>query len=146
MPKTTKLEPATVVVMVLDLSLPKDPDERGQFLWDKFSKHPAEKGLSAYSSDDWHHDFDLLSDALVQKAAALKLDSDSLRKALSFVREDTHPDVVILPEAAYQVTFEGRLVWMITMKWENNGGSLIHIRGYALDQKTLENLGFMTCG
>jgi len=140
-----KLEPSTVVVKVLDMSLPKNRDERAGFLWNNFSSHQAEFGLIAHSTDDWRHDFERLSDALAQKAAALKIDSESLRKSLAFVQKDTHPDIVIVPQAVYQIKFEGRLVWVITLRWEIKPGSLNHVRAYAIDQKTLEKLGYVTC-
>jgi hypothetical protein len=144
--KTTRLGPDTVVVMVLNLSLPDATDERSAFLWNTFSEHPAERGLSACTSDVWQYDFEVLSNAMVRKAEAQKLNSDSLRKSLVFVLNNSNSNNVFIPEAAYQITFDGKPIWVITLKWETQCGWLGHIRAFAIDQETIEQLGFMTCG
>jgi len=144
--KTTALDPDTVVVMVLDLSLPISANERTAFLWNTFSNHPAERGLTASSSNVWQYDFKVLSDALVRKAEAQNLDADSLRKSLVFVMNNSKSNNVFVPEAAYQIKYEGKPIWVITLKWETRSGILGHIRAFAIDQETIEQLGFMTCG
>jgi hypothetical protein len=83
---------------------------------------------------------------MVRKAEAQKLNSDSLRKSLVFVLNNSNSNNVFIPEAAYQITFDGKPIWVITLKWETQCGWLGHIRAFAIDQETIEQLGFMTCG
>ncbi len=58
-----------------------------------------------------------------------------------------------LPVGAYQTTLDGELVWIVTVKWEyslmgekDKSAFLVHICIFVFGQKTLKQVGFMTCG
>jgi hypothetical protein len=66
--------------------------------------------------------------------------------------EDSKGKIAYLPVGAYQTTLDGRLIWIVTVKWEyptmgSSGESvgLGHIRMFAFDQKKLKRVAFCTC-
>jgi hypothetical protein len=50
-----------------------------------------------------------------------------------------------LPVGAYQTTLNGDPVWIIIVKWGSGKEGLGHIRIYVFDQKTLKQVGYVTC-
>ena len=144
-----KTKPNAVEVKVLENQLPPDESKRSQFLWNTFANKPAEKQFNTYTTENWKDDFELFAVALVQKANKLKLDSESLRKALDLVLKNYNNKIAYLPVGAYQTTLDRKSVWIITVKWEyppkEGNFELGHIRIFAFDQQTLEQVGFNTC-
>ena len=145
-----KPAPDAVVVKVLDKPLPNQESKRDMFLWNNFANMPSEQQFNTYSANNWKTNFAVFSNALVQKADNLKLDSASLRKALDLVLRDAKGEIAYLPVGAYQTTLDGAPIWIITVKWEypsmGKDAELGHIRAFAFDQKTLQKVGFVTCG
>ena len=144
-----KPKPNAVEVKVLEAQLPHDESKRAKFLWDTFANKPAEKQFSSYTTEHWKDNFELFSMALIAKANKQKLDSVSLRKALALVLKHSQDKIAYLPVGAYQTTLDGKLVWIITVKWEyspeESNNELDHIRMFAFDQKSLEQVAFETC-
>jgi hypothetical protein len=147
-----KPAPDAVVVKVLDTPLPHEEDKRENFLWDTFANKPEERKFDSYGTDKWKDNFAVFAKTLVQKAEDQKLDSASLRKALDLVLKDSKGKIAYLPVGAYQTTLDGRLIWIVTVKWEyptmgSSGESvgLGHIRMFAFDQKKLKRVAFCTC-
>lgn len=144
-----KPKPKAVVVKVLESALPHDENERSQFLWKNFANKPEETQFNSYTTENWQDNFDLFAAELVHKADQLKLDSHSLQKALDLVFKDSKGKIAYLPVGAYQTTLDGKLVWIITVKWEyppqEESEKLSHIRMFAFDQKALKQVGFDTC-
>ena len=148
-----KLPPGSVVVKVLHKPLPSEEGEIQMFLWDGFANKPDEQKFNSYTTEKWKRTFKVFAEALVKKANDQKLDSVSLRKALDLVLKDSEDKIAYLPVGAYQTTLDGRLVWIVTVKWEypsrdEKGESveLGHIRAFVFDQMTLKQVAFMTCG
>ena len=74
-------------------------------------------------------------------------ESFRVSKALDLVLKDSKDKIAYLPVGAYQTTLEGKPIWIIRVKWEYPPmGSLGHIRMFAFDQKTLRQVGVVTCG
>ena len=144
-----KPKPEAVVVKVLRAAMPHEADKRAEFLWDHCANKPEADKFSSYSTDKWKENFAAFAEALVTKAKAQKLASASLRKAHGQVLKDSRDEIAYLPVSAYQTTLDGKLVWIITVKWEypsmGEGSGLVHIRMFALDQKTWERVGYGTC-
>ena len=144
-----KPPPQEVTVKVLELKLPWQRWERAQFLWDHFANKPEEMKFSTYNGVEWMKNYEVFSKELVRKAAELKLDSESLRKALDRVLKHSHDRIAYLPVGAYQVTLGTRPVWVVTVKWEYpikaEKAGLGHIRLFAYDQKTIRKLAYQTC-
>ena len=150
-----KPAPDAVVVKVLDKQLPSDDRQKDKFLWDNYSSNPNDKQFGSYSTQKWEDNFEIFAKALVQKTADQKLDSKSLRKALDLVFKYSADKIAYLPVAVYQTTLDNSPVWLITVKWEYllreqdlkkfKDPGLGHIRIFALDQKTLKKVGFVTC-
>ena len=140
----------TVVVKVITTPLPKDERKRKTFLFQcPFAKGSGSKKFSVYTTNQWEDNYKTFSNELVMKADKLKLNSKSLRKALDLIMKESKASVACLPVGAYQTTFKNQLVWVIRLKWERTDeedAQLGHIRAYAYDQKTLEKVGFATCG
>jgi hypothetical protein len=148
-----KPAPDAVVVKVLDEALPSGKDKQEKFLWDSFANKPDEQKFNAYTTEKWKDTYAVFATALLKKADEQKLDSASLRKALDLVLKDSRDKIAYLPVGAYQTTLDGKSVWIVTVKWEypemaEKGQSvgLGHIRAFVFDQKTLKQVGFMTCG
>jgi len=147
-----KPAPDAVVVKALDKPLPSGQDKQEKFLWDSFANKPDEEQFSSYTTEKWKETYEAFAAALVKKADDQKLDSISLRKALVLVLKDSKDKIAYLPVGAYQTTLDGKPVWVVTVKWEypsmgEKGESvgLGHIRAFVFDQKTLKQVGFMTC-
>ena len=144
-----KPAPDATVVRVLDKPLPHAKDKRERFLWDNFANKPDEQKFGSYTTEKWKDNYAVFAKALVQKADDQKLDSASLRKALDLVLKDSK-GLPCLPVGAYQTTLDGKQIWILTVKWEalleGKHLELSHIRIFAFDQKTLKQVGFVTCG
>ncbi len=84
----------------------------------------------------------------MQKAVSQRLDTNSLYKALELVLKES-PGLAYLPVGAYHTTFQQEPVWILTLKWQAQGSpqamNLEHIRVFAFDQKSLKQVGFVTC-
>ena len=139
------------VIKVLDTPLPSENDKKKKFLWDSFAK-PDENKFNSYTTEKWQQNYEAFSAALVKKTDELKLDSSSLRKALDLILKDPKSTIACLPVGAYQSTLDGKLVWIVTVKWgypslDGNGKSrhLEHIRVLVYEQKSLKQVGFVTC-
>jgi hypothetical protein len=109
--------------------------------------------FDSYTTEKWRQTFAVFAAVLVKKAYDQKLDSVSLGKALDLILNDTKEEIVYLPIGAYQTTLNGKLVWIVAVKWEYasmsqvlNTVNLLHIRGFVFDQKSLKQVGFVTCG
>jgi hypothetical protein len=139
-----------VVVKVMESPLPSEEGEKKKFLWEHFANTPEEKKFNSYGMDKWKDNFSLFAKHMIQKAETRKLNSASLRKALDLVLKDSKGKIMYLPVGAYQTTLEGNLIWIITVKWEYPSigeiAGLGHIRMFVFDQKTLKQVGFVTCG
>jgi hypothetical protein len=137
------------VVKLLEKPLPTEERKKEAFLWDNFANKPEEKKFDSYGTEKWKRNFSLFAKSLVQKAAEQKLDSASLRKALDLVLKDSKDKIAYLPVGAYETTRDGKPTWIIAVKWEypSEGANpgLVHIRVFAFDQKTIKQVGFVTC-
>lgn len=143
----------TVAVKVLDKPLPEG--DNTEYLMGVFANNPDERKLAAYSTENWRENFWTFARALVNKARDQKLDSISLRKALDLILKDSDDKIAYLPVGAFQTTKNGEPVWIVTIKWEYAPrvmgekpriSELGHVRAFAFDQKTLKQVGYMTCG
>jgi len=57
-------------------------------------------------------------------------------------------DWLTSPSVAYQASWNGRLVWVVNVKWESvswGSDGLGHIRIFVFDQTTLKRVAFATC-
>jgi hypothetical protein len=115
---------------------------------------PSEPDLCHFSPQmvrQWQTNYGLCSEALVAAAQKDRLDSSSLAKILRTIR--TAPEnngLAVLPVAAYSTTKDGERVWLISLRWERersaiDWGTLSHIRNFTFTQKSLKQVGFMTC-
>lgn len=141
--------PDSVVVKLLESPCPADPEEGGKFLWDTFANKPEEQRFSSYTTKNWRKVFTAFSDALIQKAEAQHLESNSLRKVLDLVQADAGEETAYLPVGAYRTTQGDNPVWIVVVKWEyasDDGSSLGHICIFSFDQTTLEMTGRCSCG
>ncbi len=106
------------VLKVLREPLPVEVRKRDGFLWDHFANKPEEEKFSSYTTEKWKDNFAAFTEARAAKASDQKLDSASLRKALDVVLKHSKGEIAYLPAGAYQTTLSGKLVWIITVKWE----------------------------
>ncbi|MBS2039847.1 hypothetical protein JST97_32985 [bacterium] len=137
-----------VVVKVLEKPLQAEPSKLEGLLFDEFANQPESKKLESYTTTRWRANFQVFSRILVTKAADQNLDFASLEDALGLALEDAN-GLAYLPVGAYQTTLNGRLVWVVRVKWEAaswSGVALSHVRMYVFDQQTLKQVGFATCG
>jgi hypothetical protein len=140
--------PIAVVVKVLDTPLPREEEKKNKFLWDNFANKPEEEVFSSYTVKKWKINFAIFSNALVKKAENQKLDSVSLRDALDLVLKDSKYELAYLPVGAYQTMLDEKPVWIIAVKWEHSsrGKALLgHIRMFVFEQKSIKQVGFVTC-
>ena len=137
-----------VVVGSIDKPLPHSENERSSFLWQTFANKPEEKKFASYTTQGWKDNFTAFQDALVRKALSQKLDTNSLCKALGLILKDS-PGLAYLPVGAHQTSLEHKPVWILVLKWEAQGNpqamNLEHIRVFAFDQKSLKQVGYVTC-
>jgi hypothetical protein len=139
---------AAVVVRVLEKPLHAEESELEDVLFGEFANQPDEKKFESYTTTRWRANFQVFARALITRAEDRKLDSGALEEALGLISDDSGK-LAYLPVGAYQATLNGRLVWIVTVKWEGAswaGESLSHIRIYVFDQQTLKQVGFVTCG
>jgi len=143
----------TVAVKVLDKPLPEG--ENTEYLMGVFANNPDGRKLAEYTTENWRENFWTFARALVNKARDQKLDSISLRKSLDLILKDSDDKIAYLPVGAFQTTMNGDPVWIVTIKWEYprtagdgkwGNSELGHVRAFAFDQKTLKQVGYMTCG
>ena len=133
--------------------MPTDENRRQEFLIDTFFGRPEEKKFNGYTTENWQSNFTAFTEALLEKANDLKLDSASLRQVLDLVRKRPQEKLAYLPVGAYQASLDGKQVWIITVKWEeyppasgrNETLPLIHICAVAFDRKTSKEVAFATC-
>jgi hypothetical protein len=148
-PTVNKPGPDATIVKVLAEVLPHEEDKKHDFLWDHFANKPEEEQFGLYRPAKWKENFATFAEALVAKAKAQKLDSGSLRKALDKVLEHAKDQNAYLPVGAYQTTLDGRLIWIVAVKWEalqmGEDAPMVHIRTFGFDQKTLELVAYTTC-
>lgn len=144
--------PDAVVVKVLDTPMPREARMQSRFLWDTFANKPEEKQFKCYTMDKWRDNYAVFAKTLVQKARDQKLDAESLRQVLNQVLKHAKGGIfhlgyglAYLPVGAYQTTLDGKLIWIVVVKWEGKEGELGHIRMFAFDQKTLKQVAFKTC-
>ncbi len=147
--KRTPLGVDATVVKVLESPLPDHLDHRKRFLWDKFANQPEEQKFNYNKTDKWRDNFSTFAQNLTRQAQIQKLDSASLRHALDLVLQDAKDRLAYLPVGAYHTTLNRQPVWIVTVKWEysfeGDSATLSHIRVFAFDQKTLEQVGYVTC-
>jgi hypothetical protein len=136
--------PNGVVVQALGGSLPQDDDRRQAFLWKLCEA--AEEKFDSYTDKEWEDNFAAFAKCLVRKAAAQRLDSASLRAVLDLVFQESN-GMAYLPVAAYQTSLQGKPVWILVLKWEQEslGYGLGHVQARAFDQKTLKLVDFASC-
>ncbi len=103
------------------------------------------------TSRKWETNYSVFSSVLVEVAKKEQLDSSSLAKVLEQVRSaPLHKYRVVLPVAARSSTFDGELVWVVSLRWETlnlvaTGSWLEHIEEFTVSQKTLKQISFSTC-
>jgi hypothetical protein len=131
-------------VALLKKPLPTDEKKKRDFLISIFGK---EECNDTYTADNWRSNFTVFAEALVQGARDQNLDSTSLRSALDSVLKHSQDRIAYLPVRAYQTTHRDATVWIVVVKWEYPMPEvpLCHVRAFAFDQKTLEQVGFATC-
>ena len=100
------------------------------------------------SPKDWRKTYDQFSGALVKEARLAGLEADSLEKLLKkLVRAKENKGLAVIPVAVHQTKDAGEPIWIITLKWEEDGGStLAHIRKFWFNRSSLKQLDFFTCG
>jgi hypothetical protein len=111
--------------------------------WEKYHDIAGSFGSSA----GWQTNYQRYSRALVDRAVAEQLDSQSLSNVLVVIlaRAERH-GMAYLPFAAYFTTFDGKPAWSIDVKWEFEGhDQLGHIRTYAFTAQDIKEIGFTTC-
>jgi len=113
--------PNDVVVQVLSVPLPHDEALRKDFLCDSFANKPNETKFSCvYSIVRWQDDYATFARALVRKARERSLDGDSLQQALDHILQTAGSETAYFPVAAYQSTFDGKPVWIVTVNWSTH--------------------------
>ena len=141
--------PDATVVRILDAPMPHAKDKREGFLWSTFANKPEEKKFDSYTTERWKDNYAVFAKTLVQKATDQKLDAVSLQSVLDLVLKEGR-GMPYLPVGAYQTTLDGKPIWIVAVKWEavmeGKYLELGHIRVFAFDQKTLKQVGFVTCG
>jgi hypothetical protein len=137
------------VVKVLESPLPDHLDQRKRFLRDKFFNQPEEQKFNYNKTDKWRDNYSKFAQSLIRQAKIQKLDSASLSNSLDLVMQDSKDRLAYLPVGAYHTTLNREPVWVLTVKWEHfrpgENADLSHIRVFAFNQKTLEQVGFVTC-
>lgn len=96
---------------------------------------------------DWRKNYDRFSAALVKEARAAGLEADSLEKLLKeLVNAKENKGLAVIPVAVHQTRDSVNSMWIITLKWEVEGGStLAHMRKFWFKRGSLKQLGFWTC-
>lgn len=147
-PTAMKPAPASLTVTILKKPLSCEESQLQEFLFEEFAHRSEPKEVDSYTSVNWQQNFAVFSAALVGSARAHKLNSQSLAKALDLVLKDAD-GLAYLPVGAFYAHLNGRLVWIVTVKWEGvemGRDGLGHIRIFVFDQETLKRVAFATCG
>ncbi len=103
------------------------------------------------SPKQWRKFYDAVSKELVHNAEKSGLDARSLEKLLKMLpKADENKGLAVVPVAVHQTQEKGELVWVITLRWEEEsavlkGDSMAHIRYFSFLQKSLKQTGFVTC-
>lgn len=138
-----------VVVKALAKPITTEPGKVEELLFSEFAYVPVDKAMDSYTTQNWKAHYRSFSAALVKKAAVQKLAASSLSRILVLILTDANR-LAYLPVGAYEASFNGRPVWIVTVKWEAGLGGedykLSLIRIYAFDRETLKQVGFATCG
>jgi hypothetical protein len=139
-----------VTVERLTLNLPSDDRAAAQTLWRSFSNQPAERKFTVVPVHDCRRVYPKYVDELVRRAANAKLESDSLQRILNAI-DQKRGSLAVLPVGAYRATQGTKAIWIVVCKWEiESAGSnpdirLGHVRMFAYDVATIEQVAFKTC-
>ena len=122
-------------------------------LWKSFAKHPAAKIETETTVETWPHDWTNACGSLLIAAEEQRMDLNSLRNCLDAIwryQATDSSEIVVMPVAAFSITSLGKPAWVVVCRWEtfgflNGGGSLCHVRAWALDAKTGNKIAFVTC-
>jgi hypothetical protein len=143
-----------VVVRRIDASLPSDQNERSVWL----SEHvdPEDSKFPDQTTRHWQRDYEFFSEALLGKAKAAGLDTESLSRVLKAVQADAGREFLAhLPIAAYASRLNGEPVWIVVIHWEQclplrpeyrmPPQPLSHHRIYAFTQRDLRLVAGLSC-
>jgi len=143
-----------VVVSRLDVEIPSDKDQAGEFLWNTFSEKPELKKFEQEPGDHWVTRFHRHTWFLQMKARCKLLDANSLKNCLDGVFNDTqkksNAGLAYLPVGAYAAKQGGKNVWIVVVKWEwvgeiDDKEPFGHIRMFAFNASNGELMGYATC-
>jgi hypothetical protein len=137
---------SAVVVARIKTKLPVDERELRSYLWDTFAATPEARQFSDCPTTDWQERYWLHASALVRRAHSAGCAHRDLERCLKaiFLWGGTH-----LPVGAYEAKQGRRRVWIVVVKWEHASPGmefrLAHTRVFALDARTTQQVGFVTC-
>lgn len=146
-----KLGPSEVVVKVLDMVLAEDRQTRNNYLFFEFANKPDEQKFNAFSTENWEVSYLEFAKSLTAKAKSQKLNWKSLEGVLKLIQQHSNKKFAYLPIAAYQAKLNSDLVWIVPVKWEfatsevRKVQSMSHIRIFAYNQKSLEEVAYTSC-
>ena len=137
-----------IIVARFERNLPSDSDKLRRCLWDNFANRPAERQFRGCTTEGWEARYWLFASALVRRAQASGLDTASLDRCLKSLFPHANGPAY-LPIGAYQAKRGHTIAWIIVIKWESGPPDprvrLSHIRIYALDAETTQQIGYVSC-
>jgi len=146
--KQPKAEDAEVVAVQKEFP---EAAKRERFLWDTFETTEPVQRFNNFSIEDWQQGYTDFTDCLVKRAKDQKLDADGLKALLEKIRNHAGENkLAYVPVAAFDVTSGGKKIWVIAVVWETPTflaqlKRLSHVRLFAFDAESKEQVGFVTC-
>ena len=141
-----------VVVKQYPQPYPAQEGLRESFLMQNFLREDRSSlVLSQHTSGGWNTKYQVFSQEIVRRANALGFNYEALSRILETVRTDgQRQGYAYLPVGAYRTTMSGEPLWIVVLRWEVNHAdrptdSMGHIRAYAFTERTLQQVGFVTC-
>ncbi len=141
-----------VVVKQYPQPYPAQEGLRESFLMQNFLREDRSSlVLSQHTIGGWNTKYQVFSQEIVRRANASGFDYEALSRILEFVRTDgQRQGYAYLPVGAYRTTMSGQPLWIVVLRWEVDHAdrptdAMGHIRAYAFIQRTLQQVGFVTC-
>lgn len=147
---TPPVSAADVVVEPLALSLPRESQAAAKVLWTSFANKPAEQKLASITVVGWRQLYSEFAEALVRRAAEAKLEAEALGRVLTDI-DQKRGSLALMPIGAYRATQGEKAIWIVVCKWEIESAAsnpkirLGHVRIFAYDILTIEQVAFKTC-
>ncbi len=119
-------------------------------LYSIFGSNPHDMAFGGVTRNEWFPRWERYEAALIARANENGLPASGLRTCFDKIRPAPTHQPVLLPVAAYRVTYLTEDAWIILCKWEYGDemgpDGMTHLRMWMMRERDGKHLAFWTCG